>query len=129
MANIDKTRAIQLGMPWSTANNKLKKMILFKLLKESGLNWCFQCNEKIEKIEDLSIEHKIPWLYSDNPKELFFDLNNIAFSHINCNSGSARKFSKGKGRHPSNSAYNRGCRCPECIELHRLELEKFRRLK
>lgn len=31
------------------------------------------------------IEHKIPWLDSDKPKELFFDLENIGFSHLSCN--------------------------------------------
>jgi hypothetical protein len=35
--------------------------------------------------ETLSIDHVIPWLHSDNPIELFFDLKNIKFSHKKCN--------------------------------------------
>ena len=45
----------------------------------------------------LSIEHKIPWLDSDNPKELFFNLEkNIAFSHLSCNISAARQNREGK---------------------------------
>ena len=29
----------------------------------------------------------MPWLDSINPKESFFDINNIAFSHLSCNVG------------------------------------------
>ena len=80
----------QLGMNHGTAANKLRKIILFALVKEAGLDNCYRCGERIERVEDLSIEHKIPWLDSDDPKGLYFDLNNIAFSHLSCNSSAAR---------------------------------------
>lgn len=80
----------QLGMPLGTASAKLRKSILFHLLKESGKNICFQCGKEIKCEEELSIEHKTPWLDSSNPKELFFSLDNIAFSHLKCNVGAAR---------------------------------------
>lgn len=99
--NIKKSE--QLGMPIGTANAKLRKSILFNLLKEYNKNICYQCGKVIEFEEDLSIEHKIPWLDSDNPKELFFSLENIAFSHLKCNIKAAR--------HPSN-----------CIRKHQQEL-------
>lgn len=72
-----------LNMPHGTACNKLRKMIMFDLLKQLNKNFCYKCGKSIETIEDLSIEHKKPWLYVD--KKLFWDLNNIAFSHLKCN--------------------------------------------
>lgn len=87
--NIEKQR--QLGMPQGTASAKLRKLILFNLLKEANKNICYQCGGSIETVEDLSIEHKIPWLHSDSPKKLFFDLNNIGFSHLRCNIKAARR--------------------------------------
>lgn len=41
-------------------------------------------------MDELSIEHKTPWLDSEDPKALFFDLNNIAFSHLSCNVSAAK---------------------------------------
>lgn len=75
----------QLGMHPATAANRLRKIVLFALIKAQGLDHCYQCGEVIEDVDELSIEHKIPWLDSDNPRGLYFDLNNIAFSHLNCN--------------------------------------------
>ena len=80
----------QLGMPLGTASAKLRKSILFQLLSESGKNICYQCGNIINSEDELSIEHKVPWLDSYNPKELFFSLENIAFSHLKCNIGAAR---------------------------------------
>lgn len=80
----------QLGMPIGTASAKLRKSILFSLLRETKKNICYQCGKVIETEEELSIEHKIPYLDSDDPKRLFFDLNNIAFSHLKCNIRAAR---------------------------------------
>lgn len=90
MTTGNRRKAEQLGMPIGTASNRLKKMILFKLLKDSGKNICFQCGEPIESADVLSIEHKISWLDSENPRELFFDLDNIGFSHLKCNIIAAR---------------------------------------
>lgn len=72
-------------MSHGTASNQLRKMIMFQLIQETGKNICFQCGKKIERIEDLSIEHKNSWQLAKNPKETFFDLGNISFSHLNCN--------------------------------------------
>ena len=76
---------LQLGMSHGKAQHKLKKSILFGFLVKTNENFCYRCNKKIENIEELSIEHKIAWLDSENPVDLFFDLNNIAFSHLSCN--------------------------------------------
>lgn len=84
----------QLGMSFGTATAKLRKMVLFDLMKKLSLDKCFRCNGKIENIRDLSLEHKIPWRHSENPVELFFDLDNISFSHLSCNSGKGSKPNK-----------------------------------
>ncbi len=81
----DKVKDDQLGMPLGTASGKLRKQILFHLLVKLNENVCFKCDEKILNVDDLSIEHKKNWLHTENPKELFFDIENIAFSHMKCN--------------------------------------------
>lgn len=72
-----------LGMPLGTASNRLRKNILFQCVQRLGEDACFKCGDKIETVDDLSIEHKLPWL--NISVELFWDLNNIAFSHLSCN--------------------------------------------
>ena len=69
-----------LGMPHGTACNRLRKMVLFNLLQRHGENICFKCSETIEHADDLSIEHKEPW--EGVSVELFWSLENIAFSHL-----------------------------------------------
>lgn len=73
----------QLGMSISTAGYRLQRQILFNLLKELSRDNCYRCNEKIITIEEFSVDHKINWL--NNDPNLFWDLNNIAFSHRKCN--------------------------------------------
>ena len=124
MSNQKKT--IQLGIPVGTATHKLRKMIMFRMIQKAGLDTCFQCGKKIETIEELSIEHKIPWLDSENPKELFFDLENIAFSHLKCNVAAVRPEYNNlacnhvKKEHGING-YKRGCRCSICKEAKKKE--------
>lgn len=64
---------------------KLRKMILFNQAKESGQDICCRCHKRIEDIDEFSIEHVIPWKESSAPKKLFYDINNIKFSHERCN--------------------------------------------
>ena len=90
----NKKKSKQLGMSYGTASGRLRKTILFTLLAMLDLNVCFQCGEVIEEERGLSIEHKIPWLDSKDPIKLFFNLNNIAFSHLSCNRAAARPHNK-----------------------------------
>jgi len=113
----------QLGRSYGSAVHHLKKAILFSLAKELGRHYCFQCGAEIENIEEFSIEHKIPWLDSINPSGLFFDLENIAFSHLKCNVDKARPMKKS---HPNTQSYKEGCRCDECKEIQRLRIQKYR---
>ena len=91
MANDKKNEA--LGMNFSTASAQLKKNLMFKFMQVLNLDQCFQCGEVIDAVDQLSVEHKQPWLSATDPKAAFFDLNNIAFSHLSCNvaAGTTRK--------------------------------------
>lgn len=120
---VENKKKEQLGMAQGTARNKLVKMIMFDMAKKLGLNFCYQCSAEIVNISNLTIEHKEPWLDSKNPKELYFDLNNIAFSHHSCNVGAARPKSI---KHPSWYAYKKGCRCKECTEINTEKVRNFR---
>jgi hypothetical protein len=85
-------KQIQLGMNPGTASHRLVKDLLFKFVEQDG-HVCYQCGMPMTR-NDFSIEHKTPWLDSEDPIKLFFDLNNIAFSHKFCNMAAARKPNK-----------------------------------
>ena len=97
-----------LGMDKGTASHRLKKIIMFELAKKAGMDRCHRCKLLINNVEEFSVEHIESWLWKD--VKLFWDIDNIAFSHLSCNSASA-KIKKGCG---SYSKYKRGCRCPVC---------------
>lgn len=88
VGNTNAEKSAQLGMPHGTAANRLRKIIMFSLLVRLHENLCFRCGREIEKADDLSVEHKEPWLHVSS--DLYWDLENIAFSHGKCNVGSAR---------------------------------------
>jgi HNH endonuclease len=99
-----------LGMPHGTATNRLRKLILFDLLERHEENVCFRCSRKIERADELTVEHKRPW--EGVSVELFWSLENIAFSHRYCNTphryagGQARKRKVG----PEGTAWCRRCK-------------------
>lgn len=128
MNNTSKKKADQLGMPYGTANARLRKSILFLLLKKLGENYCYQCGFEIETEDELSIEHKVPYLDSDDPVKMFFDLDNISFSHLLCNTKAARQTKT--LIHPSAHSYNsNGCRCDGCKEKHAERMRGVRERK
>jgi hypothetical protein len=101
MGNLSSKRKSEfLGIPHGTASNKLRKLVLFSLLERHKENVCFRCSAIIETVEELSLEHKLPW--ENISVELFWDLNNVAFSHMKCNRphnpkiGVQREFKGGK---------------------------------
>lgn len=83
----------QLGMNPSTASGRLVKDILWKFITESSRDKCCKCGELMER-NTFSIEHIIPWLDSEDPLYLYFDLENIAFSHLTCNIKDTRRTRK-----------------------------------
>ncbi len=89
--NGEKTQ--QLGMSFSKANYILYRTIMFALAKDLGRTICFRCGESIDSLDDFSVDHKMPWLYTEDPSGMFFDMDNIAFSHNGCN-GKARRLSR-----------------------------------
>ena len=76
-------------MPNGTACNRLLKLVLLDLLRRLKTNFCFRCKTEILSVEDLSLDHKEPWL--DATPDLFWNLDNIAFSHRSCNIRAARR--------------------------------------
>ncbi len=108
-------KAAFLGMPHGTASARLRKSILFSLLQRHGENVCFRCSKEIGTADDLSIEHKLPW--EGISVELFWSLDNIAFSHRYCNvphryaGGQARMRKVG----PEGTAWCRRCKAFRCV--------------
>jgi hypothetical protein len=99
-----------LGIPHGTASNRLRKLVLFNLLQRHGENVCFKCSQTIETAEELSIEHKQPW--QDISVELFWEMENIAFSHLKCNKNHRRNGGRADMRKvgPEGTAWCRNCK-------------------
>jgi hypothetical protein len=93
-ANHKKTEL--LGMPFGTAGGRLRKMVMFHLLKKHQENICFKCGKVIEEVAELSIEHKESWQLGG--PHLYWDLDNIAFSHLKCNRRSVSRPGSGRSR-------------------------------
>ncbi len=79
----NRNKSEQLGISFGSAVHQLRKSIMFHLLQKLGENICFVCSTPINRVDELSIEHKIPW--QNNDTALFWDIDNIAFSHLRCN--------------------------------------------
>ena len=109
-------------MSYSTAGNRLKKMLFFKLVKETNNDICYRCEEKITHYIELSIDHMESWLDQDN--SLFWDVENIAYSHLTCNSANAPVSSINK--HPNYNSYTSGCRCEACKMCKKMYQKYFR---
>lgn len=107
-------KTLQLGMNPSTASGRLVKDTLFKLAVDAG-HKCYRCGKDLIR-DTFSIEHKEPWLDSEDPAGMFFDQDNIAFSHLSCNVKESRGcFQKKAVPHGTSSGYDYyGCRCDEC---------------
>jgi hypothetical protein len=103
-------KAAQLGMPYGTATHVLRKALLFRLAQMLGLDECFQCQKVIATVDDFSLEHMVPWGSSEDPKAAFFDLNNIAFSHLGCNARAAFRPKQYPSRREKNEASRKRAR-------------------
>lgn len=84
----------ELGMKLGTARNVLLRNLMFRLVQDVGRDTCYRCGCKINSVEEFSIDHTEEWRLQENAKELYFDLDKIAFSHLSCNSGAARRNSE-----------------------------------
>jgi hypothetical protein len=110
----------QLGLSFSTACGRLEKQIKFSLVKKAGLDTCFHCQRRIETADELSTEHKQPWQNID--PALFWDLDNIAFSHRRCNYVAGVK-----GKIPWHSKYDKAPKDMAWCSGHQafLSVDKF----
>lgn len=99
MNNSELQKKIQLGMSVTGARHKLLRALLFRLVVKLGLDNCFRCGKKINDVSWLTIEHKKPWLHVD--VSLFWDVENICFSHSKCNSGARRSRAGSLGKRES----------------------------
>lgn len=95
----------------STASARLLKDILFDFVSKSG-HVCFRCKGTMLR-ENFSIEHKVAWLDTEDPVELFFNLDNIAYSHLDCNIREARRAII-EHPHGTRGRYIKGCSCDAC---------------
>lgn len=102
----------QLGMNPSTASGRLIKDLLWNFINLQGMNTCHHCGKEMTR-ETFSIEHVIPWLDSEDPVGLYFDLDNIKFSHLACNCKAAKRSIP---QHGTNYMYSNGCRCELCVK-------------
>ena len=119
---MSKKKSEQLGMPFGTACNRLRLKLMYSLAHQAGMGNCFVCEEPIETPDDLSIEHKKPWL--DKNPDLFWDLDNVAFSHRRCNRPHWRM--PPSADHGQPARYRRGCRCEECRSWKREDNRQYR---
>jgi len=119
----------QLGMNVSTASNRLRKLLLFDLAGKLNLLKCYRCGGLIKIIEEFSVEHKIRWQDSKEPAKLFFDLDNIAFSHLRCNIKDSRTNNvphKGRMTHGTYTGYHyHKCRCELCKEAYAMKRKEW----
>jgi hypothetical protein len=123
--NTQQRKTQQLKMNPSTASQKLVKDILYSFILRLGLNECFQCGDEMER-DNFSIEHKIPWLDSEDPIDLFFNLDNISFSHHVCNVNAARRKAR-TVKHGTRNEYDHGkCRCELCTQAKRESIYEWR---
>ncbi len=108
MKYIDKYNKV-LGDEYGRCNHRLKQKYIFHLIKSADENVCYRCGQPIESSDDLSYEHKISWIPSKEngfigDKNLYYDLNNLCFSHIFCNCG-ASGLGKGKFKYAGLGEY------------------------
>ena len=89
--DIELIRRTALGMSTSNAWYKLRKNLLLSLVQRLQLDFCYRCGKKIDTEQELSVDHKIDWADSPDPYKFFFDLENISFSHLLCNTAAGRE--------------------------------------
>jgi hypothetical protein len=109
MSNANRKKSKQLKMSYGAACNKLRKELMFNMARSLNKLICFRCKKEIKTIDEFSIDHKIAWLDSNDPINLFFDLNNVVFSHFICNIKAQRKISQ-KYPNKNGKAWCSNCR-------------------
>jgi hypothetical protein len=79
------------GMHQGSVQWKLYKQIMFHQSVRLNENICYRCGKRIDNMDECSVEHKEPWLGSKNPIKLYFDSENLTWSHRKCNKAHLKK--------------------------------------
>ena len=77
-----------LGMPKGRAAHLLRREVVFHLITELGLDGCPRCHKPLLSSDNMSLDHIEPWL--DVDPGLFWNLDNVGFSHRFCNASTQR---------------------------------------
>lgn len=116
-------KKMQLGMNPSTASGRLVKDLLWNFVETTGQSACCKCGEPMSR-DTFSIEHVTPWLDSEDPVGLYFDIENISYSHLKCNISDARATGKiyesAKHKEQARQERRRGTR-PYCPDKRRTQ--------
>lgn len=117
MSTCRERRCSQLGMDAATATARLKKQLMFHMAQQLNMTTCFRCGKEIERWEELSLDHKEPWLYVD--VQLFWNMDNLAFSHWECNTKHQRPARKEfvKGGSLLRKGDNENVWCNKCKQV------------
>jgi hypothetical protein len=75
----------QLGQDPRTAAFRLGRQLLLEYARRLGLADCLRCGKPIEPGAQFDLDHEKPWIDSDDPKGLYWDLDNVRLSHPICN--------------------------------------------
>lgn len=77
-----------LGMPKSSAERRLRKLLIFRQAQRLFEDHCSVCGSKIQKPEDFAVVHRDDWETATQ----YFDLNNITFCHVTCKRDEGMRF-------------------------------------
>jgi hypothetical protein len=86
MANAAKTAF--LGLSFGAANHRLHRAVMWSLIEQCGRTDCFRCGSPMDE-STYSVDHREPWL--GESVALFWDMQNIEFSHLRCNVDARRR--------------------------------------
>lgn len=117
-------KKMQLGMNPSTASHRLVKDTLWRLITLAGFTACVKCGLEMTR-DTFSIEHLEPWLDSEDPVGLYFDQQNIGFSHLKCNVDDARPKQRNFVCGTAWAYRGNGCRCEPCKEAYASERTSY----
>lgn len=78
---------LPLGIHTGTAYSRLRKQKWFADLKRHAENVCVVCEQAIETVEEITLEHVQPWRNTDEDAiaGLFWNLENVKYAHAKCN--------------------------------------------